>query len=684
MRIAATTTSSGNARRGGGAVLPRRRLMLCGLALLLLCAAASIAPPAQAQVIRSFTRRNPVTNERGNITLIGNSLMSCRARNNNNCASTRSGAVTGSNSDYTAEFIDADADGATVNSSSATLTLPGGSTVLWAGLYWGARSTALTNDEIKFKPANSGFYSTLVATQLDTTTAASNAYQGFIDVTPQVQSARSGTYWVADISANVGQDTTGFYAGWSLVVVYRDVNQPLRNLTVFDGFASVSSGNNVTTTASGMLTPTTGAFNAYAGMVTYEGDQGISGDTFQITNTSTNVTTTISDAPNPPNNFFNSSISYLGTRITAKNPDYANQLGFDIDTVSITNPSTVLGNGATSVRLTFNSTQDLYYPGVLTFAVDVFRPQVEGNITKTVADENGGNVNPGDVLEYTITVSNTGNDGAANNILRDTIPSNTTYQAGSVQITAGANAGVKTDGAGDDQAEFDGTRVVVRLGTGANSSAGGLINPGESTTFKFKVKVNAATANNTVIPNQAVVNYTASTLGDAFTSYSDGDPNVAGTQTTNVTVVVPPVPSVKLVKDCTSPANCLSAKQQPGTDLTYTITYTNDGNVPVQNLTIVDIIPVSDTGSAIVRSTDFKVGSMTFAPGTSGLTIAAADYKYYNDALAAYPLSPPWTPSSAYTPAGTYDPNVTYVAWKLTGNMPPGTSGSVTFTVRIR
>ncbi|HEX8128126.1 MAG TPA: isopeptide-forming domain-containing fimbrial protein, partial [Pyrinomonadaceae bacterium] len=652
--MAATTTGSGYGRRGGAV---STRLLLCGLALLLLCAAAAM--PAHAQVIRSFTRRNPVTNERGNIALVGNTLVTCQAKNNNNCAATRSGSVTGSNSDYNSVFIDADSDNATNNSSSATLTLPGGSTVLWAGLYWGARSTALSRDQIKFKPANSGFYSTLSAVQLDSTAAASNAYQGFVDVTAQVQSARSGTYWVADITASIGQDTTGFYGGWSLVVVYQDVNQPLRNLTVFDGFASVSNGNNVTTTASGLLTPTTGAFNAYAGMVTYEGDQGISGDSFQITNTTTNVTTTIQDAQNPINNFFNSSISSLGARITAKTPDYANQLGFDIDTVNIANASTVLGNGATSARLTFNSTQDLYYPGVLTFAVDVFRPQVDGNIMKSVADLNGNDVNPGDTLEYTINVSNTGNDGASNNVLSDTIPANTTYVAGSAQITAGANAGVKTDGSGDDQAEFDGTRVIFRLGTGATSSGGGLLNPSEFTTIKFRVRVNAATAGGTVVANQAVVNYNAATLGDAFTSYSDGDPNVAGTQTTNVTVVASPVPSVKLVKDCTSPANCLSAKQQPGTDLTYTITFTNDGSVAVQNLTIVDIIPITDTGSAIVRSTDFKVGSMTFTPGTSGLTIAPADYKYYNDPLNAYPLLPPWTPASSYMPTGTYDPNVT-------------------------
>jgi hypothetical protein len=75
---------------------------------------------------------------------------------------------------------------------------------------------------------------------------------------------------------------------------------------------------------------------------------------------------------------------------------------------------------------------------------------------------------------------------------------------------------------------------------------------------------------------------------------------------------------------------------------------------------------------------------MIFSPGTSGLTILPTDYKYYNDPLAVYPLLPPWTPSAAYTPTGAFDYNVTYIAWKLTGSMPPGTSGSVTFTVRIR
>lgn len=648
-----------------------RRVFLTalGLALLLVCSSL----PAEAQVLRSFTRRNPVTNVRGNIALTGNALITCRARNNNNCADVRNGLTMGNNTDYTAEFIDSDSDGSTANSSSAVLSLPAGSTVLWAGLYWGARSTTNTRSQIKFKAANSGFYSTLNATQLDSTAAAPNAYQGFVEVTTQVQTAGNGTYWAASITADTGADTTtGYYAGWSLVVVYQNNSLPLRNLTVFDGFASVSNGNNVTTTASGLLTPNSGTFNAYVGMVTYEGDQGISGDTFQVTNTTTNVTTTITDGLNPPNNFFNSSITNVGTRIWAKSPDYVNQLGFDVDTVSIASANTVLGNAATSVRLTFNSTQDLYFPGVLAFAVDVFRPQVEGNITKTVTDINGGNVNPGDVLEYTIAVSNTGNDGAVNSIVTDAIPANSTYVAGSLQITSGANTGVKTDGAGDDQAEYTGTSVVMRIGTGATSASGGTINPGESTTFKFKVQINAATTDGTVISNQAVDNYNAATLGDAFQSYSDGDVATAGTQPTTVTVVVPPAPSVGLVKTCPVPANCTTQDQWPGTDLTYNIAFTNSGGSVAKTLSIKDQIPAN---------TDFKIGTVTTNLGTTGLTVTVS---YSNDGGTSWLYAP--VSGQGGAPAG-YDRTVTHILWSFNGNLSqtsPNNTGSVAFTVRIR
>ena len=46
-----------------------------------------------------------------------------------------------SNNAYQMVNLDADTVGTTFNSSGSDLLLPAGSSVLWAGLYWGARRT---------------------------------------------------------------------------------------------------------------------------------------------------------------------------------------------------------------------------------------------------------------------------------------------------------------------------------------------------------------------------------------------------------------------------------------------------------------------------------------------------------------------------------------------------------------
>ena len=214
----------------------------------------------------------------------------------------------------------------------------------------------------------------------------------------------------------------------------------------------------------------------------------------------------------------------------------------------------------------------------------------------------------------------------------------------------------------------EGSAADEQATTGTYTSPVGGLTVGTDTTnlFKFTIPLPAGVA--------VGMTLTATATGGEGTSEFSG----------NIVIAAAP-PEVKLEKRCTAPANCEDDAQQPGTELTYTITFTNTaGTSPAQGLTIIDIIPITDTTTSIVRNTEFKVGSMTFNPGTSTLSIVPTDYKYYNDPLLAYPLLPPWTPSAAYTPSGAYDFNVTYVGWKLTGTMPPGTSGSVSFTVRIR
>ncbi|MBI1798942.1 MAG: DUF11 domain-containing protein [Candidatus Eisenbacteria bacterium] len=486
-----------------------------------LCAALFTAAPTAAQVVRAFTARTNLSMN-GDITLIGNTLMSCTG--NGACANGRNGTGGSINdNDFNMAYVDVDGDASTFSSSSATLTLPATGTVVWAALYWSGDSNNGARNTVKFSTPAAG-YVTLTASQLD---ASGTVYQGLIDVTSRVQTGGNGSYTVANVQSTTGAN---HFAGWSLVAVYRDNTLPARNLVVFDGYAQVAPGATVTLPVSGFVTPPAGAVNTRLGVVAGEGDLGYTGDSFLLNGTA------LADAQNPSDNFFNSSISLLGTTFTNKTPNYKNQLGWDVDLVSANG---ILPNNAVSAVITLNSTNDRYYPGVVTFATDLYQPILDGNsFTKTVADLNGGNVQPGDVLEYTVAMTNTGQDNAINIVMLDTLATSVTYVTGSLSVASGANAGAKTDAAADDQMEYDAAnrRVIARLGTGANAASGGSLAPGISTSAIFRVRVNAPAPTGTVISNQAALNFNGQQLGTPFSTRSDGNTNVAGSQPTTVSV----------------------------------------------------------------------------------------------------------------------------------------------------
>lgn len=505
-----------------------RRLLALAFALAL---TALAAPAARAQVVRAFTPRTNV-NLNGDITLIGNTIMTCTG--NGQCANGHAG--TGNkinNDDFNMQYVDVDADGTTFSSSSATLSVPATATVVWAGLYWSGDSNNGARNQVRFATPAAG-YVTITASRLD---ATGTVYQGFADVTSQVQNGRNGSYTTANVRSTAG---SGEFGGWALVVMYRDNTLPPRNLVVFDGFASVAPGATVSFNVSGFVTPIAGPVNTRLGVVAVEGDLGLTGDSFLLNGTA------LSNAQNPSTNFFNSSISLLGTTFTAKNPNYLNQLGWDADLVSANG---ILPNSATTAAILLSSTSDQFYPGVVTFATDLYQPVIEGSgFTKSVVDLNGGNVQPGDVLEYTSTLSNTGLDNALVLVLRDTLDSNVSYVAGSLSVASGANTGAKSDAAGDDQMEYVAASrsIVARLGTGANAALGGSLAPGASTSVKFRVRVNIGVPNGTVVSNQAQLNFNGQQLGTPFVSRSDGDANLVGSQPTTVVVSVPPPPGVNL------------------------------------------------------------------------------------------------------------------------------------------
>ena len=182
--------------------------------------------------------------------------------------------------------------------------------------------------------------------------------------------------------------------------------------------------------------------------------------------------------------------------------------------------------------------------------------------TKSVVDLDGHSpARPGDTLQYSLAFENSGLDAAESAVLRDPIPAGTAYVPGSITISSGANAGPKTDVAGDDQAEFDSTnnQVVARLGSGANASKGGTLHPGDSTSLSFDVKVLPEAAGTTVT-NQGFLDYTAATLDKSFTY--------------DTNVVYTPVPAAA---DLSITKSASSTTAAPGADLVYTLRAENHG-----------------------------------------------------------------------------------------------------------
>lgn len=133
-------------------------------------------------------------------------------------------------------------------------------------------------------------------------------------------------------------------------------------------------------------------------------------------------------------------------------------------------------------------------------------------------------------------------------------------------------------------------------------------------------------------------------------------------------------PVINLVKSV-SP----SGDQLPGTDLTYQIAFTNSGNAAANNFRLTD--PDPSTTLKLNTNTDFKVGSVASALGTTGLTLAVT---YSNDNGATYAYTP--VSAGGGAPAG-YDRNVTHIRWAFTGSLSqtaPNNTGNVSFVVRIR
>ncbi|WP_437734427.1 hypothetical protein [Sorangium sp. So ce1335] len=432
--------------------------------------------------------------------------------------------------------------------SSAVLEVPPGARVTHAYLYWGAHlGTSGDADEAVTleRPGASGFSQEVTA--IDSFERVSSGrvyYQSVADITDVVQARGSGAYRVGgiDTASFTNNNFDNHFAGWWLVVFYELASEPPRNLALFDGLDTVASGSTQSATLSGFLVPNAG-YDAKIGIVAFEGDVAFDGDQFFF-----NGPPALGDDVNPADNFFNGTRSYLNVPVSNVGdlPQLAgtagSMAGMDIDVFDITSKVTP---GLTEAPIQASSNNDLYFLAGFITSISTFKPDFTTS-TKLAVDVNGGLLLPGDLIQYTIQVVNTGNDASVNTVLTDPLPAGVTYVPGSLSVTVGANMGPKTDAPGDDQGEYDaGTRTVrVRLGTGANGTAGGSLPAATgSSTVTFQVRVDAGASG--FIRNQAIVSAAGQQGAPAEETPTDGNGPTDG---------VPPTESV--VDECETNAQC--------------------------------------------------------------------------------------------------------------------------------
>ena len=150
-----------------------------------------------------------------------------------------------------------------------------------------------------------------------------------------------------------------------------------------------------------------------------------------------------------------------------------------------------------------------------------------------------------------------------------------------------------------------------------------------------------------------------STQATGLTAFGDFQLGEAGT------------PSVVLVKDVTP-----SGIQEPGTDLTYTVTFTNSGSTAAHSLVITDPNPNNvDPAQKVFVNVDYKLSSASISsPWT-------ATIEFSNDGGATWTYVP--VSGAGGAPSG-YDRTVTNIRWSLAGNLAISDSGTLSFIVRIR
>jgi uncharacterized repeat protein (TIGR01451 family) len=389
------------------------------------------------------------------------------------------------------------------NGSEGTLVLPPRAEVLYAELVWGGSTNYGGENVIAFLDdpvtIHAGGNSMAVAPDPQSAiTIAETSYQLFAanyyirsaDVTAFVQQHGAGVYGVGGVPGTQHELTnTLAAAGWSLVVAYRQTEQPIRNLSVFVGGSFVDEDSQQDYFVSGFCAPPFGPVEGAAVLAALEGDANRIGDELLVAATDVGPFVALSGPNNPVDNFFASQINdgsgnldLTGTFGT-ENHDaftgvqtYGGRQGWDHTTVPLSSQDGHLQNGQTSAVVRTNTTGDSFVPVLVALELDVKSPDFTGSGTEAMPPT----VEAGDVITVTATLTNGGEAPATN--LTFVLPLD-----GALELASYDTDGMPGDSGGAPVTETD-------LTTGVDA---GVLDVGETRVIEMTFEAQAAPDNGT-------------------------------------------------------------------------------------------------------------------------------------------------------------------------------------------
>ncbi|MXV39066.1 DUF3344 domain-containing protein [Flavobacteriaceae bacterium Ap0902] len=219
------------------------------------------------------------------------------------------------------------------------------------------------------------------------------------DITDIIEANRNSDYTISDFEVSTADKycvNERVLAGWSIVVVYKDLNQTRqKKVNIYEGFDLSSysqhfynlSGLNVPDQAEGKVT---GIF--------WEGDEKYAGGENGYSEILSLNGNPLTDEINPGGNAYN------GTRSNFEFPasNSATEYGVDIDTYDV---GPYLNEGDKVATLAAGTGRDMIITNTIVMAADTYTPEM--NVTKTSDyEEAGKRLNIGDIITYTVEMTN--------------------------------------------------------------------------------------------------------------------------------------------------------------------------------------------------------------------------------------------------------------------------------------